>query len=199
MSAQQALPLPSPAASNTVIINARCSLRIEAAQRFLEAIGPLSDPASFGGSPDDAFDVVVPSLPGFGFSSKPIGKPIGRSTVAPLWNQLMTEVLGYARYGAQGGDMSGATTVLLARQFPASLVGIHMNGVGPGGPLPAEADRTPEERAWVSELNAYLETERDHFNEHQTQASNHRICCRRQSTGHCRLDRRKIERLERFG
>jgi pimeloyl-ACP methyl ester carboxylesterase len=134
---------------------------------FLEAIGPLSDPASFGGSPDDAFDVVVPSLPGFGFSSKPIGKPIGRATVAPLWNQLMTEVLGYARYGAQGGDMSGATTVLLACQFPASLVGIHMNGVGPGGPLPPEADRTAEERAWVSKLNAYLETERDYLNEHQ--------------------------------
>jgi pimeloyl-ACP methyl ester carboxylesterase len=68
---------------------------------FLEAIGPLSNPASYGGSPDDAFDVVVPSLPGFGFSSKPIAKPIGRATVAPLWNRLMTEVLGYARYGAQ--------------------------------------------------------------------------------------------------
>jgi hypothetical protein len=73
---------------------------------FLEAIGPLSDPASYGGSPDDAFDVVVPSLPGFGFSSKPIGKPIGRATVAPLWNQLMTEVLSYAKYGAQGVAMA---------------------------------------------------------------------------------------------
>ena len=67
---------------------------------FLESIGPLSDPASYGGSPEDAFDVSVPSLPGFGFSSKPVGKPIGRATVAPLWNRLMTEVLGYARYGA---------------------------------------------------------------------------------------------------
>jgi len=49
---------------------------------FLESIGPLSDPASYGGSPDDAFDVIVPSLPGFGFSSKPVGKPVGRATVA---------------------------------------------------------------------------------------------------------------------
>jgi len=134
---------------------------------FLESIGPLSDPASYGGSPDDAFDVVVPSLPGFGFSSKPTAKPIGRATVAPLWNRLMTEVLGYGRYGAQGGDMSGATTVLLARLFPDSLVGIHMNGIGLAGPLPPEAERTPEERAWVGRVNAYAETERDYLNEHQ--------------------------------
>src|SRR6516165_1312874 len=134
---------------------------------FLESIGPLSDPASYGGSPDDAFDVVVPSLPGFGFSSKPTAKPIGRATVAPLWNRLMTEVLGYGRFGAQGGDMSGATTVLLARLFPDSLVGIHMNGIGLAGPLPPEAERTPEERAWVGRVNAYAETERDYLNEHQ--------------------------------
>jgi pimeloyl-ACP methyl ester carboxylesterase len=71
---------------------------------FLEAIGPLSDPASYGGSPEDAFDVVVPSLPGYGFSSKPRGKPVGPATTAVLWNQLMTGVLGYPKYGAQGGD-----------------------------------------------------------------------------------------------
>jgi microsomal epoxide hydrolase len=134
---------------------------------FLEAIGPLSDPASYGGSADDAFDVIVPSLPGFGFSSKPVGKPIGRATVAPLWNRLMTEVLGYARYGAQGGDMSGATSVLLARLFPESLIGIHMNGVGLLAPLPPEAERTPQVREWVSRVAAYGETERDYLNEHQ--------------------------------
>src|SRR5436853_3735471 len=89
---------------------------------YLEAIGPLSDPASYGGSPDDAFDVIVPSLPGFGFSSKPKDKPIGRPRTAPLLNTLMTDVLGYARYGAQGGDMSGQTTIVLALQFPNSLI-----------------------------------------------------------------------------
>jgi epoxide hydrolase len=72
---------------------------------FLDAIEPLSDPAKFGGSADDAFDVVVPSIPGFGFSSKPKGRPIGAPTVAALWNRLMTEVLGYPKYGAQGGDI----------------------------------------------------------------------------------------------
>ena len=76
---------------------------------FLEAIGPLTDPARFGGSPDDAFDVVVPSIPGFGFSSKPKA-PIGPPTTARLWHRLMTEVLGYARFGAQGGDWGNAIT-----------------------------------------------------------------------------------------
>src|SRR5215472_10771708 len=67
---------------------------------FLEAIGPLSDPASYGGSATDSFDVIVPSLPGFGFTSKPKDKPIGRPTTAALWHRLMTEGLGYEKYGA---------------------------------------------------------------------------------------------------
>jgi pimeloyl-ACP methyl ester carboxylesterase len=134
---------------------------------FLDGIGPLTDPASYGGSPDDAFDVVVPSLPGFGFSSKPNGKPIGAPTVATLWNQLMTEVLGYAKYGAQAGDVGGTVTAQLARQFPQSLIGVHFNGVGEGGPIPPEAAQVPEERAWRREVAAYMATERDYFNEHQ--------------------------------
>ena len=92
---------------------------------FLEAIGPLSDPASFGGSPDDAFDVVVPSLPGFGFSSKPMGRPVGRATVAPLWNRLMTEVLGYAevwrprrRHVGRNDSTIGSPVHGLAGRYP---------------------------------------------------------------------------------
>jgi microsomal epoxide hydrolase len=80
---------------------------------FLEAIGPLTDPVSYGGSPDDAFDIVIPSLPGFGFSSKP-KKPIGRPTTARLWDRLMREVLGYGKDCAQGGDIGGNVTVQLA-------------------------------------------------------------------------------------
>ena len=87
---------------------------------FLEAIGPLTDPASFGGSPEDAFDVVIPSLPGFGFSSKPKGAPVGPPTTARLWNKLMTEVLGYPKFVAQGGDWGSAVTVQLAREYPGS-------------------------------------------------------------------------------
>jgi pimeloyl-ACP methyl ester carboxylesterase len=90
---------------------------------FLDAIEPLSDPAKFGGSADDAFDVVVPSIPGFGFSSKPKGRPIGAPTVAALWNGLMTEVLGYPRYAAQGGDIGSRVTVQLALNHKDAIVG----------------------------------------------------------------------------
>jgi epoxide hydrolase len=117
---------------------------------FLEAIGPLSDPASFGGSPDDAFDVVVPSLPGYGFSSRPKGKPVGPGTTAALWNQLMRGVLGYPKYGAQGGDWGGIVTVQLGRAYSDSA------------PLPPEPEQTPEERAYARALTAYRAAELDY-------------------------------------
>jgi len=132
---------------------------------FLEAIGPLTDPERFGGSPDDAFHVVVPSVPGFGFSSKPKGKPIGLTTTATLWNRLMTEVLGYTKYGAQGGDVGNGVTNQLAHQFPDSLLGIHFNGLGIAPP--PEAEQTPEERDWVRTVNAFMAVERDYYNEQQ--------------------------------
>jgi epoxide hydrolase len=132
---------------------------------FLEAIGPLTDPARFGGSPEDAFDVVVPSVPGFGFSSKPKGKPIGLATTATLWNRLMTEVLGYAKYGAQGGDVGNGVTNQLAHAYPDSLLGIHFNGLGV--PPPPEAEQTPEEREWARTVNAFVAVERDYYNEQQ--------------------------------
>jgi len=131
---------------------------------FLDAIGPLSDPANYGGSPDDAFDVVVPSLPGFGFSSKPIGKPIGRPTVARLWNRLMTEVLGYPKYCAQGGDIGRLVTVQMALSHRESLLGVHFNGLFEGRSPPPEAEQTPDERAWRRALEAYNATQRDYAN-----------------------------------
>jgi microsomal epoxide hydrolase len=134
---------------------------------FLEAIGPLTDPASFGGRAEDSFDVVIPSLPGFGFSSKPKGKPIGAPTTAALWNRLMVEVLGYGRYGAQGGDVGSVVTAQLARQYPDALIGVHFNGIPLFGPLPPEAEQSAEEKAWAKRLADYVATERDYFNEQQ--------------------------------
>ena len=132
---------------------------------FLEAIGPLSDPARFGGSADDAFDVIVPSIPGFGFSSKPKA-PIGPPTVARLWHKLMTEVLGYSRFGAQGGDWGSAITVALARAFPETVAGIHLNASG-GSAAPPDSEMTDEERAWRRAAAAYRAEEMDYFNEQQ--------------------------------
>ena len=79
---------------------------------FLEVVGPLSDPAAHGGDPRDAFHVVCPSLPGYGFSDKPTGTGVEERT-ALAWARLM-ERLGYERYGAQGGDWGAAVTSLIA-------------------------------------------------------------------------------------
>jgi pimeloyl-ACP methyl ester carboxylesterase len=135
---------------------------------FLEAIGPLSDPVSFGGSADDAFDVIVPSLPGYGFSSKPLGKPIGPATTATLWNTLMTKVLGYSRYGAQGGDLGYRVTTQLGRACPESLVGIHLNDVAEWLPFPDDKQQTAEERDWIRDANAEWFMEGGYSREHQT-------------------------------
>src|ERR1700674_1408609 len=132
---------------------------------FLDAIGPLTDPARFGGSADDAFDVVIPSLPGFGFSSKPKEKPIGPVTIARLWHTLMTKVAGYQRFGAQGGDWGSQVTIQLANQFPGALAGIHMSGAG-ASPVPA-AEQTDEARAWVRAAAAFRQAEMHYFNEQQ--------------------------------
>jgi epoxide hydrolase len=131
---------------------------------FLEAIGPLTDPVRYGGSAEDSFDVVVPSIPGFGYSSKPKA-PIGPPTVSRLWHRLMKDVLGYTKFGAQGGDWGNAITVQLAREFPDSLVGIHLNGTGGGLAAPAEA--TEEEKAWQAAAAAHRVAELDYFNEQQ--------------------------------
>jgi microsomal epoxide hydrolase len=131
---------------------------------FQEAIGPLTDPAKYGGSADDAFDVVVPSLPGFGFSSKPKA-PIGPATTARLWHELMTSVLGYAKFGAQGGDWGSTVTTMLGRAFPDQVIGIHLNAAGGGVGNAAEA--TEEERNWQRASAAYRTAETDYFNEQQ--------------------------------
>jgi len=130
---------------------------------FQEAIGPLTDPAAFGGSAEDAFDVVVPSLPGFGFSSKPQGKPIGPVIIARLWNRLMKDALGYSRYGAQGGDWGSAVTIQLGSQFPDSITGIHLNS-GRARPVP-ESEQSEEERASLRAASAFLATGVDYANE----------------------------------
>jgi microsomal epoxide hydrolase len=131
---------------------------------FQDVIGPLADPASVGGSAEDAFDVVVPSIPGFGFSSKP-KSPVGPPTTARLWHELMTGVLGYAKFGAQGGDWGSSITTELARAFPDSMIGIHLNGAGGG--IGNVADVSDEERKWQQTSAAYRTAETDYFSEQQ--------------------------------
>ncbi len=93
---------------------------------LLETVGPLTDPTAHGGSAEDAFHLVLPSLPGYGFSGEPteLGWNVGR--IAQAWAELMHR-LGYTRYVAQGGDVGAAVTDAMGRQAPEGLVGIHMN------------------------------------------------------------------------
>src|SRR5579859_6276441 len=99
--------------------------------RFHKVIPLLTDPASFGGNADDAFDVIVPSLPGFGFSDRP-NFPGGMKSLrsAELLSKLMTEVLGYQRYVVSGGDVGGRVTRLLALTHPEQVLGIHLTDIG---------------------------------------------------------------------
>ena len=92
----------------------------------LKIISPLTDPAAHGGNPEDAFDVVIPSLPGYGFSGKPSATGWGPIHIARAWTALMKR-LGYTRFVAQGGDWGNAVTEQMALQAPQELIGIHTN------------------------------------------------------------------------
>ena len=112
---------------------------------FLNIIEPLAHPECFGGNAEDAFDVITPSLPGFGFSGKP-PRPFGPRKMAELFNTLMTDVLGYKRYLAQGGDWGGAISSWLGYDHAPSCSAIHINIMTmrhPDGP------KGLEEEAWA--------------------------------------------------
>jgi epoxide hydrolase len=127
---------------------------------FLEIIGPLTDPRAHGGDPADAFHVVIPSLPGFGFSgpTREAGWETGR--IARAWAELMAG-LGYDRYGAQGGDFGAFVSPELGRAAPDRVVGVHVNaatyGFIPFGEVGEEelASLTDAERARIERLNRY--------------------------------------------
>jgi pimeloyl-ACP methyl ester carboxylesterase len=113
---------------------------------LLETIGPLTDPTAHGGTADDAFHLVIPSLPGYGFSGEPqdVGWDAGR--IAHAWAELMGR-LGYTRYVAQGGDQGAGVTDTMARQAPDGLIGIHLNFLrtalaGDTGPVESDDERT---------------------------------------------------------
>ena len=93
---------------------------------LLGVVGPLTDPTAHGGHAEDAFDLVLPSMPGYGFSAEPTELGWGPGRVAQAWAELMRR-LGYTRYVAQGGDVGAAVTDAMGRQAPEGLVGIHMN------------------------------------------------------------------------
>ncbi|OBH10399.1 epoxide hydrolase family protein [Mycobacterium sp. E1747] len=95
---------------------------------FKDVIGPLTDPVAHGGRPDDAFELIVPSLPGFCFSTPLTVPGINSSRTADLWHRLMTDVLGFDRFAASGGDWGNAITTLIGHKYPNQVIGIHTCG-----------------------------------------------------------------------
>jgi pimeloyl-ACP methyl ester carboxylesterase len=129
----------------------------------IKLIAPLTDPTSFGGRAEDAFDVVIPSLPGYGFSARPTEAGWGSERIGRAWDALMKR-LGYTRYVAQGGDWGAGIVQAMGRQAPAGLLGIHTNfpatvpsdvGAALAGGGPAPAGLSDEERAVFDALRTY--------------------------------------------
>jgi pimeloyl-ACP methyl ester carboxylesterase len=130
----------------------------------LKVIGPLTDPTAHGGKAEDAFDVVIPSMPGYGFSGKPTGTGWDPDHIARAWAELMKR-LGYTRYVAQGGDWGSPVSNAMARHAPAGLLGIHVTlpatvppevaaVLAAGGPAPAGLSE--KERAAFDTLDTFF-------------------------------------------
>jgi len=124
----------------------------------------LTDPGSHGGDPEDAFHVVVPSMPGYGFSDHPVSRGMHVFKIADLWAQLMTEDLGYRRFGAQGGDWGASVTAYLGFAHPDNLVGIHVTSMtrptpylGPGSKALSEAEQAllKQRESWLLAEGGY--------------------------------------------
>jgi pimeloyl-ACP methyl ester carboxylesterase len=135
---------------------------------LLGVVGPLTDPTAHGGSAEDAFDLVLPSLPGYGFSSEPAETGWDPGRIAQAWAELMRR-LGYTRYVAQGGDQGAAVTDAMGRQAPAALLGIHLNflreALGNVSGLPADSG---EERAALAAINTFRTSGSAYFLEQAT-------------------------------
>ena len=129
----------------------------------LKIIGPLTDPPAYGGRAEDSFDVVIPAMPGYGFSGKPTAPGWGPDRIARAWNVLMHR-LGYQRYVSQGGDWGSVVSDVMARQAPPGLLGIHVNMPATVPPDiaktlndgdPAPAGLSPQEKAAFDSLNSF--------------------------------------------
>jgi pimeloyl-ACP methyl ester carboxylesterase len=135
---------------------------------LLETVGPLTDPTAHGGTAEDAFHLVLPSLPGYGFSGEPTQLGWESSRIARAWAELMNR-LNYRRYVAQGGDVGANVTDAMGRQAPQGLVGMHMNllsgAIGLKDQLPAQ---TEQERAAHDAVNTFMTDGFGYFLEQST-------------------------------
>jgi pimeloyl-ACP methyl ester carboxylesterase len=126
---------------------------------FHKIIPLLTDPARFGAEPADAFTVIAPSLPGYGFSFRPDQPRFSVEQIADVFAQLMTDVLGYQRFAAQGGDWGAFVTARLGLAYAGRLIGIHLNQLPVRRDPAMLSDPTPEEKVFLAELQHWIKEE----------------------------------------
>jgi pimeloyl-ACP methyl ester carboxylesterase len=133
---------------------------------MIDSVGPLTDPTAHGGGAEDAFHLVLPSLPGYGFSAEPAGTGWDLNRTARAWAELVDR-LGYTRYVAQGGDVGAGVADALSRQAPEGLAGFHTNLLVPAlnGPMPTNTD---EERAAAAQIATFSKSGNGYFVEMAT-------------------------------
>ena len=135
--------------------------------RYTKVIPLLTDPGAHGGDPADAFDVVVPDMPGYGYSDRPPGRPLDSIAVAGLWARLL-DGLGYQRFGAVGGDIGSGVSNFLALNYPERVTAVHRMDAGVPVYVGDPAEQTPEERAWVADMGAWVAAEGAYMAMHRT-------------------------------
>ena len=126
---------------------------------FAKVIRPLADPGSFGGDPADAFDVIIPSIPGYGFSDPPQERGFNNQRVSDIFARLMTDILGYTRFGTQGGDWGSFVATQIGFTFPEHVIGIHLNMVAA---IPHPENRknlSSEEEKFLKQSKHFLQEE----------------------------------------
>jgi microsomal epoxide hydrolase len=126
---------------------------------FYKLLPMLTDPARFGGDPADAFSVIAPSLPGYVFSFKPGQRRFGIEAIAEVLAELMTEVIGYQRFGAQGGDWGAFVASRLGFAYPERMIGIHLNLLAVRRDPKMADNATPEEKVFLDQLKLFLKEE----------------------------------------
>ncbi len=134
---------------------------------FAKVIGPLTNPTAHGGAAEDAFHVVCPSLPGYGFSGKPTATGFGVEKVASMWNQLMLR-LGYERYFAQGGDWGSAVTTAIGVQNLGNCAGIHVNMPNAGATKAARENPTEADKHALARAMAYQQEDSGYSKQQST-------------------------------
>jgi microsomal epoxide hydrolase len=145
---------PEPSATPLLLVHGWPGTVLE----FLKVLRPLTDPEAYGGSPADAFHVVCPSIPGYGWSGPTRERGWDPARIAAAFTQLM-KGLGYARFGVQGGDWGSTIAVRLASDLPDRLIGMHLNFVISGGPQDEDGEPTAEEAEILAKAQQYSAAE----------------------------------------